>query len=147
LLELVGREASYSFDDSAVKRLAELPALIAAITTSGLCLLVILGLTTAFGHPLSANQATVDNKAALSEETVARGHKLFFLHCAECHGFNGKGTDDGPDLYDLREGNALIRQVITGGVRREMPAFGKKLNDSDVQALIAYLRTLRNGRG
>lgn len=93
---------------------------------------------------VTGKQPRVNSKEdPVTQETVARGHALFFLHCAECHGVDAKGTDDGPDLYNLHEGNALIRQVITGGVKREMPAFGKKLNDSDVQALIVYLRTLK----
>jgi mono/diheme cytochrome c family protein len=144
LAELVGREASYSFDDAAVKTFGELRALFAAIAASGLCLLMTFALTTAFGRPVGTTQPAIDKNTAFTEGTVARGHKLFFIHCAECHGFNGKGTDDGPELYELREGNALIRQVITGGVKREMPAFGKKLSDPDVEALIAYLRTLKN---
>jgi mono/diheme cytochrome c family protein len=33
--------------------------------------------------------------------------------------------------------------TITVGIKGEMPSFGKKLGDSDVRQLIAYLRTLR----
>ena len=39
---------------------------------------------------------------------------------------------------------SAIHQLITGGVKGEVPSFGRKLNDSDVRALTAYLRTLRS---
>jgi len=35
-----------------------------------------------------------------------------------------------------------FREVITAGIKGEMPSFGKKLGDPDVRQLIAYLRTL-----
>ena len=44
--------------------------------------------------------------------------------------------------HTLHRGDAGIRQAITAGIKREMPSFGKKLGDPEVQQLIAYLRTL-----
>jgi len=61
----------------------------------------------------------------------------------ECHGFDARG-DEGSDLHNLRSGDGLIRQIITGGIKGEMPGYRKVLNEADVRALIAYLRTLRN---
>jgi mono/diheme cytochrome c family protein len=40
------------------------------------------------------------------------------------------------------ESDARIHEVIIAGIKGEMPSFGKKLGDSDVRQLIAYLRTL-----
>jgi mono/diheme cytochrome c family protein len=34
------------------------------------------------------------------------------------------------------------RTVITAGIKGEMPSFTKKLSESDIQAVTAYLRTL-----
>jgi len=50
--------------------------------------------------------------------------------------------DEGPDLHHLHRSDARIREIITAGIKSEMPSFGKKLRDPDVRQLIAYLRTL-----
>ena len=71
----------------------------------------------------------------------SQGRHLFLLNCAHCHGDDARG-DEGPDLHGLHKSDARIHQVITAGIKGEMPSFGKKLNDSDVRAVTAYLRTL-----
>ena len=67
-----------------------------------------------------------------------RGHTLFDHNCAPCHG------DERPSLYELAKSDARITTIIKVGIKGEMPAFAKKFTDSDVQALIAYLRTLND---
>ena len=78
-----------------------------------------------------------------TDADFAQGRHLFLLNCAHCHGDDAHG-DEGPDLYDLHKSDARIHQVITTGIKGEMPSFGKKFNGSDIQALTAYLRTLRS---
>jgi mono/diheme cytochrome c family protein len=80
-----------------------------------------------FGGPLQAEQ----------------GHKLFDHNCASCHGDDARG-DEGPNLYDLTKSDARITKIIKEGVKGEMPKFGKKLNDADIEAIIAYPRTLKS---
>ena len=65
------------------------------------------------------------------------------MNCAHCHGDDARG-DEGPDLHDLHKSDARIHQVITAGIKGEMPSFGTKLGESDVRALTAYLRTLHS---
>ena len=72
---------------------------------------------------------------------AAQGWHLFLLNCAHCHGDDANG-DEGPDLHNLHRSDARIHDVITAGIKGEMPSFGKKLGDADVRQLIAYLRTL-----
>jgi mono/diheme cytochrome c family protein len=70
------------------------------------------------------------------------GYQLFDRNCAHCHGDDAHG-DEGPDLYDLTKSDAHISKVIREGVKNEMPKFGKKFNDADIQALLAFLHTLK----
>ena len=91
----------------------------------------------------SGNQSRVTESCDANGEVASRGRQIFVKHCAECHGFDARG-DEGSDLHNLRGGDALIRQVITGGIKGVMPAYGRVLNDADVRALTSYLRTLRN---
>jgi mono/diheme cytochrome c family protein len=73
---------------------------------------------------------------------AAQGRHLFLMNCAHCHGDDAHG-DEGPDLHNLHRSDARIHEVITAGIKGEMPSFGKKLGDPEVRQLIAYLRTLQ----
>jgi mono/diheme cytochrome c family protein len=61
------------------------------------------------------------------------------MNCAHCHGDDARG-DEGPDLHNLHRSDARIHEVITVGIKGEMPSFGKKLGDPDVRQLIANQR-------
>jgi mono/diheme cytochrome c family protein len=81
-------------------------------------------------------------EASLEGQTK-QGYNLFEFNCAHCHGDDARG-DEGPDLHGLVKSDARLTKIIKGGIKGEMPAFGKKFTDADVQALIAYLRTLKD---
>ena len=74
--------------------------------------------------------------AQLAELTgdAAQGRHLFLMNCAHCHGDDARG-DEGPDLHNLHRSDARIQDVITEGIKGEMPSFGKKLGDLDVRQL------------
>src|SRR5258706_432448 len=88
-------------------------------------------------HAISVTSAPV------MQGEAKRGHDLFDHNCAPCHGDDARG-DEGPSLYSLVKSDARITTIIKRGVKGEMPSFAKKFNDADVQALIAYLRTLKD---
>jgi mono/diheme cytochrome c family protein len=76
-------------------------------------------------------------------EDAKRGQDLFSRNCAHCHGDDARG-DEGPDLHNLKKSDARITKIVTQGIKGEMPAFGLKLCETDVKALIAFLRTLKD---
>lgn len=64
--------------------------------------------------------------------------------CRSCHALGGHGGQRGPALDDVATRltpELMIRQVIQGG--GNMPAYGKKLTPAEVEALVAFMRTLR----
>jgi mono/diheme cytochrome c family protein len=131
------------------KSFSERQALLVAITVSCTSLLATLGLALAarpsqFSTVLARNSTTATSRDKTID--VAQGRQLFLRNCAECHGRDARGFL-APGLYDLQIGNALIRQVITNGIKGEMPPFAKELREQDIRALTAYLRTLRAGTG
>jgi mono/diheme cytochrome c family protein len=73
---------------------------------------------------------------------LAQGRHLFVMNCAHCHGEDARG-DEGPDLHRLHKSDGRIRQIISGGIKGEMPSFAKKLRDPEIRQLTAYLRTLK----
>lgn len=89
------------------------------------------------------------------------GAKIFAARCARCHGPDGKGN--GPDLLKLHPSSnpvdwtkpVVMRQwsndeivaIITKGGKAVgsspvMPPFKGKLNDAQIQDLLAFIRTL-----
>jgi mono/diheme cytochrome c family protein len=126
-----------------VKKLTEGKAFLFAFVVSGISFFATIGASFALRTALSNEQPRITESRNINAEAAIQGRRLFLKHCAECHGFDARG-DEGSDLHNLRAGDALIRLVITGGIKGEMPAYGKVLNEVDVHALTTYLRTLRN---
>jgi ubiquinol-cytochrome c reductase cytochrome b subunit len=63
--------------------------------------------------------------------------------CRNCHALAGEGGQKGPalDVVAVRlTTDELIRQVLQGS--GEMPAYGHQLSPAEVDALVAFLRTL-----
>jgi cbb3-type cytochrome c oxidase subunit III len=80
-------------------------------------------------------------------EMIAAGQKLFGVTCANCHGRSAQGTRMAPALYNKtflsQTPDAAITQIISNGVPgTAMPAWGGRLSDADLKALVAYLRSL-----
>jgi len=64
--------------------------------------------------------------------------------CRNCHALDGVGGRRGPDLSGVAlrlTRDELYRQVTQGG--GNMPAYGKQLKSAEVDALVAFLETLR----
>jgi mono/diheme cytochrome c family protein len=119
--------------------------LFAAVATSA----AIVGATLAFAHFMQARRSpAVANPGKLpaipaGQVLAVEGAKLFSFNCAHCHSIDATG-DEGPDLYGLTKSDTRLKAIILGGIKGEMPSFGKKLKDKDVRALVAFLRTLKD---
>lgn len=103
----------------------------------------------AAAHPTSGGDMSSAQLVALAKdhEVVERGHKTFSTTCAPCHRADGGGLI-GPNLTDdywLHGGKITdIYHTVTNGVlEKGMPAWGKMLKPQDLQAVVAYVSTLR----
>jgi mono/diheme cytochrome c family protein len=121
------------------------------IERKGIILATVAGLT-AIGLALAAGKSTRPRQDVASSKTAGsvipidssesrRGYELFQLNCAHCHARDARG-DEGPDLHGVTKSDARISSLIKNGIKGEMPKFAEKLTDNDVQALIAFLRSL-----
>jgi len=133
-----------------MKKWGEGKAAAMAVVVSAGALLGVFGFAAIMrnaGQRIPAATFATTVPAAILPGTLAadasNGRHLFLMNCAHCHGDDARG-DEGPDLHDLHRSDARIREVITAGIKGEMPSFGKKLGDPDIHALTAYLRTLRS---
>jgi len=89
---------------------------------------------------VSAQAATQSSELTAD---VAQGRRLFLMNGAHCLGDDARGHE-GPDLHNLHRRDDRIRQVITAGIKGEMPSFAKKLGEPELEELSAYLRTLQS---
>ncbi|MCB0020277.1 MAG: c-type cytochrome [Anaerolineales bacterium] len=83
--------------------------------------------------------------ASTDTEVIAAGEKLYNVACANCHGSDGQGTRMAPALNAqnfLTETNDLaIKAIIAQGVSdTRMPAWGGRLSDEQLNALVSFIR-------
>ncbi|MBE9063484.1 cytochrome c [cf. Phormidesmis sp. LEGE 11477] len=91
-------------------------------------------------YALAPNDPYVQDVLQLTGD-ADRGHDIFQLNCATCHGLYADG-EVGPDLHNVSERRsraALITQVISGQTP-PMPQF--QPNERDMADLLAFLETL-----
>ena len=84
------------------------------------------------------------------ESKPVSGGKTFATTCGSCHGLDGRGGERAPNIADSakaqRLSDAQIAHIIENGIPGTgMPAF-HSLQDSDVKAVITYLRALQGNR-
>ena len=107
------------------------------MSTSAKCLLVAVGLL-------------VSSLAFYAAVPAADGSAIFKSNCMMCHGADGKGFPalKTPDFTDPKWQAATkdseMREVIKNGKKgTAMMPFRDKLNDQQISAVIAYIRSLK----
>ena len=102
--------------------------------------------TTSIYLPLLASAFSMD---------AAPASRLFRRHCVSCHGHDGKGqTSKGKfsharDLTDAQwqddvSDERIFNSIMNGrNTRGNMPAFANKLKETEVDALVSFVRGLK----
>ncbi|KAF0108103.1 MAG: class I cytochrome c [Anaerolineaceae bacterium] len=86
-----------------------------------------------------------DVPVAVTAESLALGANLYSANCSRCHGPDGQGTQRAPALnvqsFIVNTPDPAIQQIITLGIPgTSMPAWGDKMTDADIQAVVGFLR-------
>jgi cbb3-type cytochrome c oxidase subunit III len=84
--------------------------------------------------------------ASTDAEVIAAGGKLFSIACAQCHGPQGQGTQMAPALNVqsllTTTNDQALKAIISNGVpNTRMPAWGGRLNDTQLNSIISFLRS------
>jgi mono/diheme cytochrome c family protein len=99
-----------------------------------------------------AAEAQKKNPVAASESALAAGQKIYSKTCVMCHGKTGDA--DGPAVMELNihpaklsdpklasePDGSLFWKITTG--KKPMPAYGRRLSETDRWNLVDYIRTL-----
>ena len=117
------------------------------LTYVSLGLLTYLGHTSPWSPEMDAWKADPTPKEFIAGRTpleLQGSLVIQSMQCRNCHAIDGIGGRRGPDLADVGARltkDQLIRQVIQGG--GNMPAYGKNLSPDQVEAVVAYMVSLR----
>ena len=84
--------------------------------------------------------------ASTDAEVIAAGQQLFSIACSNCHGSEGQGTRMAPALntqnFLTQTNDQAIKAIISQGVPdTRMPAWGGRLSDAQLNALVSYIRS------
>jgi len=86
-----------------------------------------------------------EHPAEAETPDIAAGKKLFELHCAVCHGIEGKGGGRGPNLNRVHlehaPDDAALKSLMKDGIPPEMPG-AWYMSEKDVKNVVAYVRSL-----
>jgi cytochrome c oxidase cbb3-type subunit 3 len=109
--------------------------------------LVLGALWAANGLPAGAQTAQQNLQQKNVKPASTRGKRTFASTCANCHGLDGRGGERAPNIAEnpkvQKLPDAEIAHIIENGIPGAgMPAF-HSLEAADVQAVVAYLRTLQ----
>ena len=99
-----------------------------------------------------AAEAQKKNPVAATDSALAAGQKIYSKTCVMCHGKTGDA--DGPAVIELNihpaklsdpklgteSDGSLFWKITTG--KKPMPAYGKRLSETDRWNLVNYVRTL-----
>jgi cytochrome c oxidase cbb3-type subunit 3 len=99
-----------------------------------------------------ALEAGIDNEffvmMSQTEDKVAEGREVFVKHCVACHLDDGRGSV-GPNMTDNYwvhgcEPMQMLETINIGVAAKGMPAWQNQLGPTRVNAVMAYLLTIRN---
>jgi mono/diheme cytochrome c family protein len=92
--------------------------------------------------------ASAQPPANPADHSTIDAKTLFATTCSFCHEDGGRVAGRGPQLMGTTRSDEFIRERIKNGKEGAMPAFGQTLSDTEIDAIIAYIRNLQpEGQG
>lgn len=94
---------------------------------------------------VSCSSSSGNVKSEPPETPEVAGENLFIMHCAACHGDDGKlGASGAKDLTASRLGDAALTKIIKEG-KNGMPPMKELLgNNENIQLVINHVKKLRH---
>jgi mono/diheme cytochrome c family protein len=104
------------------------------ILATGIALLWPLSVHAQQGQPPNQDQAAGPNDI--------EGGQMFATSCGFCHQDGGRTAGKGPKLAGTTRDNDFLAERIRKGKPGAMPGFGGAFSESQIMAIVAYIRTL-----
>jgi mono/diheme cytochrome c family protein len=108
-------------------------AVLMRIATS---IILIAGLVASSPAGLRAQQSQAPDKIDIDGET------MFATSCGWCHQSGGRADGRGPKLAGTTKSDDFLAERVRKGKPGAMPAYGSVFSESQIMAIVAYIRTL-----
>jgi mono/diheme cytochrome c family protein len=105
---------------------------------------IILIVAAALSLPagIHAQQSQPPNQDQSASPNDIEGGTMFATSCGFCHQDGGRAAGKGPKLAGTTRSDDFIIERIKKGKPGAMPAFGSAFSESQIIAILAYIRSL-----
>jgi mono/diheme cytochrome c family protein len=97
---------------------------------------LIAGVAMASSIGVGAQQSQAPDKIDIDGET------MFATSCGFCHQSGGRAAGRGPKLAGTTRSDDFIADRVRKGKPGAMPAYGSVFSESQIMAIVGYIRTL-----
>ncbi len=114
----------------------------AAVLRMSKSIILIVGIALSLPVGVYAQQSQAPNQDQSASPSDIEGGTMFATSCGFCHENGGRAAGKGPQLAGTTRSDDFIVERIRKGKPGAMPAFGGAFSESQIMAILAYIRNL-----
>ena len=114
----------------------------AAVLRMSKSIVLVVGLALSSPVAVYAQQSQPLDQDQSASESDIEGGTMFATSCGFCHQSGGRAAGRGPKLAGTTRDNDFLAERIRKGKPGAMPAFGSAFSESQIMAIVAYIRAL-----
>lgn len=105
-------------------------------------IILATGIALLWSVSVHAQQSQPPNQDQAASPNDIEGGQMFATACGFCHQDGGRTAGKGPKLAGTARDNDYLAERIRKGKPGAMPGFAGALSESQIMAIVAYIRTL-----
>jgi mono/diheme cytochrome c family protein len=114
----------------------------AAVLRMSKSIVLVVGIALSSPVAVYAQQSQPLDQDQSASESDIEGGTMFATSCGFCHQSGGRAAGRGPKLAGTTRDNDFLAERIRKGKPGAMPAFGGAFSESQIMAIVAYIRAL-----
>ena len=114
----------------------------AAVLRMSKSIVLVVGIALSSPVAVYAQQSQPLDQDQSASESDIEGGTMFATSCGFCHQSGGRAAGRGPKLAGTTRDNDFLAERIRNGKPGAMPAFGGAFSESQIMAIVAYIRAL-----
>ena len=114
----------------------------AAVLRMSKSIVLVVGIALSSPVAVYAQQSQPLDQDQSASESDIEGGTMFATSCGFCHQSGGRAAGRGPKLAGTTRDNNFLAERIRKGKPGAMPAFGGAFSESQIMAIVAYIRAL-----
>ena len=105
-------------------------------------IILIAGVAVSSPVAVHTQQSQAPDQARAASPNDIDGETLFATSCGFCHQSGGRAEGKGPKLAGTKRSDDFIADRVRKGKPGVMPAYGSVFSESQIMAIVGYIRTL-----